>query len=386
MSRVGPYGFISGSEIASPNNGIKDQRKALQWVQEHISSFGGNTSHVVIGGDSAGAASVTLHLTAYGGRNDNLFRAAAAESQSFATVLTVNKSQYLYNDLVVSTGCASAFPETLSCLRNLTADQLQDNITAIPYLGQTQAPLYSWNPVIDGDLIQDYTYRAFNNGKFIQVPTIFGDDSNGGTIFVPRTTYTIGDSNNFLRAQFPYLTLQQLSVLNQLYPNPNLTFPNSGPYWRQASNVYGEMRYQCPGLYLSSAFSSRNLSAYNYIYNVSDPTQIANGLGVPHTAEVNAIFGPGNVGSGSVPDSYLPGGLNADIVPVIQAYWVSFVKSFDPNTYRLRGSAVWEKWTAQSMNRFLFNTPVNSSMTEPVDAGLKKRCDYLYSIALSVKQ
>ena len=40
--RVGPYGFIASEEIqtsetASTNNGLKDQRKAMEWVQKHIS-------------------------------------------------------------------------------------------------------------------------------------------------------------------------------------------------------------------------------------------------------------------------------------------------------------------------------------------------------------
>lgn len=38
--RVGPYGFLASSEVQSKgslNNGLKDQRKALEWVQKHIS-------------------------------------------------------------------------------------------------------------------------------------------------------------------------------------------------------------------------------------------------------------------------------------------------------------------------------------------------------------
>lgn len=37
--RVGPYGFLAASEInedGSVNNGLKDQIKVLEWVQEHI--------------------------------------------------------------------------------------------------------------------------------------------------------------------------------------------------------------------------------------------------------------------------------------------------------------------------------------------------------------
>lgn len=37
--RVGPYGFLASSEVKSKgslNNGLKDQRKALEWVQKYI--------------------------------------------------------------------------------------------------------------------------------------------------------------------------------------------------------------------------------------------------------------------------------------------------------------------------------------------------------------
>ena len=39
--RVGPYGFLASTEIAanktlSLNNGLKDQRQLLKWVQTHI--------------------------------------------------------------------------------------------------------------------------------------------------------------------------------------------------------------------------------------------------------------------------------------------------------------------------------------------------------------
>ena len=50
--RVGPYGFLASSEVladGSINNGLKDQRKALQWVQQYISLFGGDPSHVTMG-------------------------------------------------------------------------------------------------------------------------------------------------------------------------------------------------------------------------------------------------------------------------------------------------------------------------------------------------
>ena len=126
-----------------------------------------------MGGNSAGAASVTLHLTAYGGRNDGLFHATAAESQSFGTMLNVEESQYQYDNLVIRTGCIDE-EDTLACLRNLSATFLQENNHNTPSPGAQVAPLYMYGPVIDNDFVQNYTYGAFEQGQFVHLPAIFG--------------------------------------------------------------------------------------------------------------------------------------------------------------------------------------------------------------------
>ncbi|KAH8283672.1 hypothetical protein KR018_011587 [Drosophila ironensis] len=61
--RLGPFGFLSTGDGEMPGNfGLKDQRLALQWVQQHIASFGGNPSLVTILGHSAGGVSTHLHM------------------------------------------------------------------------------------------------------------------------------------------------------------------------------------------------------------------------------------------------------------------------------------------------------------------------------------
>lgn len=62
--RLGTLGFFStGDEYAPGNNGMKDQVEALRWVQKNIQAFGGDPNKVTIAGESAGAASVALHLS-----------------------------------------------------------------------------------------------------------------------------------------------------------------------------------------------------------------------------------------------------------------------------------------------------------------------------------
>lgn len=136
--------------------------------------FGGDPKHVTLGGGSAGAASINLHLTAYGGRDDNLFHATAAESPSFGVQFTVKESQYQYDGLVERAGCKSA-SDTLACLRDLSEGDLQTINFNIPTPGGTDAlPLFMYSNVVDGDITTDFTYNLFGQGKFIKVPVIFG--------------------------------------------------------------------------------------------------------------------------------------------------------------------------------------------------------------------
>ncbi|KAL1965967.1 hypothetical protein VTN77DRAFT_4907 [Rasamsonia byssochlamydoides] len=395
--RVGPYGFLAGKEVqegGSLNNGLKDQIKALQWVQQYISQFGGDPGHVVVGGDSAGAASITLLLSAYGGDGQlaNLFHATAAESQSFGTILTVEESQFAYDNLTLRTGCADS-ADSLACLRSLDVATLQQQNFNIPFPGAQIPPLFMYSPTIDGELVPDYTDRLFQQGRFLKVPVIFGDDTNEGTIWVPQSTSSVAEADTFIQAQFPFITPQQLARINALYMegnNSQTSYPGAGPYWQSASNAYGEMRYICPGIFVSSAFSQYGESTnsnWNYHYAVEDPAAEQSGYGVQHTVEVNAIWGPQYVSS-PAPASYFT--TNAPIVPVMQAYWTSFIRSFNPNTYRYPGSPEWIPWggspgeNGDGYNRLFIQTGNTTMETVPLDQ--RYRCAYLASIGLDLRQ
>ena len=63
--RLSFWGFTSSNELADDgllNIGLRDQRKALHWVQENIKAFGGDHNKVTIFGESAGAASIGFHV------------------------------------------------------------------------------------------------------------------------------------------------------------------------------------------------------------------------------------------------------------------------------------------------------------------------------------
>ncbi|WEW58497.1 hypothetical protein PRK78_003965 [Emydomyces testavorans] len=395
--RVGLYGFLAGKEIeqdGSLNNGLKDQIKALEWVKNHISKFGGNPDHIVIGGHSAGAASTVFLLTAYGGdmtkSDPSLFHGVIAGSPSMGAMSTVSENQGLYDSLVERTGCKSS-QDTLSCLRGLDIKFLQSHNIKRPLPGSDKLPLFTYSPTIDGDLVPDFTYRLLKQGKFRKVPVVFGDDQNDGTLFAPRLTNTTQQSDDFLRAQFPALNQTQLDTINALYPQTADQFPRSGKFWRQLANAYGDMRYACPKICIIQSFTQFHdpRQVWTYRYAVEDPIFTSSGLGTPHTAELEAIWGP-QYNPGTSPPSYYT--TNKAIVPVVQGYWSSFIRTLDPNRHRAEGSPEWTTWNASRADagaeegyREMFLKTGNVTM-RVVDAKQREKCAYLIGIGVDIKQ
>ena len=137
-------------------------------------------------------------------------------------------------------------------------------------------------------------------------------------------------------------------------------------------------------LSVSNLYYSLNLESHLVLcsYNVSDQTQVAEGLGVPHVVELFAIWGPGNLGK-PAPPSYFTS--NAAIIPVMQGYWTSFVRTMNPNYRRAPGTPIWEPFASGTGDqRILFMT--NSTRMEVISTDQKTRCGYYSSISAQLQQ
>ena len=56
--RTGIFGFLTSEELRAAgfkaNNGLRDQKVALQWIKKNIAGFGGDPDEVSVLGQSAG--------------------------------------------------------------------------------------------------------------------------------------------------------------------------------------------------------------------------------------------------------------------------------------------------------------------------------------------
>ncbi|QYT01989.1 Carboxylic ester hydrolase [Trichoderma simmonsii] len=376
--RVGALGFLASEHVRKDgdlNAGLLDQRKLLHWVQKNIKKFGGNPKHVVIQGASAGAGSVTHHLTAYAAKKDNqLFVGAIPESPFWPTLRTVPDMEFQYHQLLSNTNCSS-----LNCLRDLDTQALLDAAPNAPFIGAASnnpLPLWYWLPVIDGDLITDHLYNHFERGNFIRVPVLVGDDTNEGTYFAFNATNP-SQVSTFLKNNYPYLQESQLKSIIRAYP-PDLEppLPKHAAYFPSAEAAYGESTFTCPGNTVAASvarfFDHRRV--WNYHYNVLDPDNVANGLGVPHTFETSAVFGPGY--SDSAAASYYT--TNAAIVPVTMHYFLSFVTKLNPNAAKYHSAPNWDPWGQGTGQRIRLQT--NNTAMEPVPFDQIARCNLWKSL------
>ena len=129
-------------------------------------------------------------------------------------------------------------------------------------------------------------------------------------------------------------------------------------------------------------FSPRRV--WSYQYNVHDRADTAAGLGVPHTVETPAIWGPPN-GFG---DKCSYATYHAAVVPVVMDLWISFVKALDPNPYRdARKTPYWQSWgtTGSSGGRRLKIQLKNMTM-EGVPAEQIEKCKFWKSLASTTEQ
>ena len=197
--------------------------------------------------------------------------------------------------------------------------------------------------------------------------------TNDGTVFAPTSISNPTEVSNFLKNNYPKLTAADLATINNLYPKGK-AYHGAGPYWRSAADAYGDMRYMCPGIYLSTTYDANKAGGWNYHWDVAPQGNFKDGFGVTHIDEADSIWGAA--------DKQPEAGLNS----IIQGYWTSFIRTGDPNKLKLKSAPEWKKMTSDGLQRIHFVNDQTKVAVERVADDLYARCSYLTAIGASIGQ
>ncbi|KHN80933.1 Neuroligin-4, Y-linked [Toxocara canis] len=155
--RLGAFGFMSLGDELTGNYGLQDQRLALQFVRDHISSFGGDPQAVTVVGHDAGAVSVGLHMLSP--LSTGLFRAASAMSGAEVSYhSTIGKPVLAFNNTIKLgryLGCTQLIAEDVwNCIMTRSTNDIIRAVQTIP----VEYNRYLFLPTVDGKQIPANPY------------------------------------------------------------------------------------------------------------------------------------------------------------------------------------------------------------------------------------
>lgn len=133
---------------------------------------------------------------------------------------------------------------------------------------------------------------------------------------------------------------------------------------------------------MAKYFSTQHV--WSYQYNVHDRKDDAAGLGVPHTVETPAIWGPPNGFCDEC--QYSKHHEDAPIVPVVMDLWISFVKALDPNPYRDAKTPYWQSWGTTGSSGRRLKIQLKDTTMEGLPAEQIEKCKFWRSLASVTEQ
>nr|AEZ66632.1 putative esterase [Wickerhamomyces anomalus] len=347
--RLSGLGFLGGQEVVNKgftNVGLRDQIQAIHWIHENIHQFGGDSDHLVIWGESAGAISVSKLLSS--NQLGDYIKGAIIESGPalFPNITSgANEARQIdYNTLSTYFNCSEA-TDSLECLQYVDINELFHVFNVSNGVLQTGFRY----PYIDGDIIPKSSYQILSDDQSLRVPLLIGTSTDEGSQFVPKNLNTTEELKEFLKGAFPSLTDSSINKLDELYPiddplvstplDPSsysklpISYPPTfGAQYPRLATLYGDLVFFGQSRIMSKFYSQKS-PVYKYRFNIPDlETSNQSYYGAGHFQEVVYVFdndqAPIDTSSGA---TWNPSPKSPAIAESISKIWVNFIADLNPN-------------------------------------------------------
>ncbi|MES1201427.1 MAG: carboxylesterase family protein, partial [Pseudomonadota bacterium] len=307
--RLGAFGFVAHPALtaesathASGNYGLMDQIAALQWVHANIAAFGGDPRNVTIVGDSAGAQDVSLLLISPEARG--LYAKAIQESgtaQFGWPARSLRESEAVGEQLQRLLHASSLADMRAASTAQILAADLQMSSPTITDQS------YLWlQASVDGRIIPAAPHDLFAAGLSANVPLLIG--SNARELTLPGGNENV---DSYLRMAFGAEAARARALYNF-----------GGPEDARLGDAYGtlgnDVTFRCASVETARLHARAGRAVYQYHFDHTEP----DGSAVRHSGELAFVYN-------GLPVS------PSDAAVTMQAYWVNFAKTGDPNGHGL---------------------------------------------------
>ncbi|XP_072021099.1 acetylcholinesterase-like [Amphiura filiformis] len=343
--RLGPFGFLTTGDDSAPGNyGVLDQVMALEWVQDNIQAFGGDPNQVTIFGQSAGGASVGLHLMSP--LSQNLFQKAIMQSGvslvafGFRSDIDNAKSEAFALGALFNCSDESTV-ELMACLREQTEDEILQG-------GLQVADKYV--PVIDGYFLHDTPQNLLKNNEFAAVDIMLGTNKDEGS------SYALGAFPEAFNARTPppmnrslyeetwpmftygYVNDQLVDAVETEYVDWSIAESPDADYLDTMIRQITDQAYWGPTDEVARAHVAVNATVYLYYMTHVPTVSIYNilslgpkWLGCTHAEDVPFVFGHAFIPGVQFYKPKLPRDVEIELSVKLMKYWTNFAKHGTPN-------------------------------------------------------
>lgn len=329
LGRLGHFAFpaLSKEHPEEPKGSyaFMDQIAALKWIQQNIAAFGGDPKNVTIFGFSAGGVSIHSLLTIPAAKG--LFQKAIGESSGgrdgilTGRPISKDNSDPYYPVSAETIGINFAKKHGIegtdaAALAKLRALKVEEIVGGGETDGQGGPRTYP-GPILDGKLVVETSESAYKAGRQSRVPLIIGNNSaERGRGFVNAST------KEELLNMFGSVKDEAIKAYD---PDGTTDFAKMLT-WVNTDKVWGE-----PARFTARAFAAIGDPAYVYLFSyVTDANKERMPYGAAHGSEIPFVFD--NLGKGSFgPPPPPPTAEDKEVARLMNAYWVNFAKTGDPN-------------------------------------------------------